>query len=226
MDVPSRHGRGHGDLDDGSGLRSSSSSNGASIGTIDNGDDLAALMDALAVPMAGLFTNLSSGAVVRDDGASVRTDGIASLTTSAACPQGGSASYTTGSPGVAAFTACSLGGVVITGSLSVVVYGQPPSYGVNLGAGTLTLGGAASGTINIVSGMIQVVESGHRRQHVLGDQRFRRQHDLLRLERRHRLPVGETSLRSQGSRTGRGTGATRSRDPLRACSPATACSAA
>jgi hypothetical protein len=133
----------------------SSSSSGTTIGTIDNGDDLAALMDAVAVPMAGLFTNLSSGAVVRDDGASVRTDGIASLTTSAACPQGGSASYTTGSPGVAAFTACGLGGVVITGSLSVLVYGQPPSYGVNLGAGTLTLGGAASGTINIVSGMIQ-----------------------------------------------------------------------
>ena len=133
----------------------SSSSDGANIGTIDNGADLAALMDALAVPMAGLFTNLSSGAVVRNDGASVLSDRIASLTTSAACPGGGTASYTTGPPSVATFTACNLGGVVVTGSLSAFLYGVPPSYGVNLEGGSLTLSGAASGTITIVSGMIQ-----------------------------------------------------------------------
>lgn len=133
----------------------SSSSEGASIGTIDNGADLAALMDALAVPMAGVFTNLSSGAVVRNDGASVLSDRNASLTTSAACPGGGTASYTTGSPSVATFTGCSLGGVVVTGSLSATLYGVPPSYGVNLDGGSLTLSGAASGTITIVSGMIQ-----------------------------------------------------------------------
>lgn len=133
----------------------SSSSEGASIGTIDNGADLAALMDALAVPMAGVFTNLSSGAVVRNDGASVLSDRNASLTTSAACPGGGTASYTTGSPSVATFTGCSLGGVVVTGSLSATLYGVPPSYGVTLDGGSLTLTGAASGTITIVSGMIQ-----------------------------------------------------------------------
>lgn len=133
----------------------SSSPGGANIGTIDDGADLAALMDALAVPMASVFTNLSSGAVVRSDGASVRSERIASLTASAACPGGGTASYTTGSPSVATFTACNLGGVVVTGSLSVFFYGVPPSYGVNLEGGSLTLSGAASGTITIVSGMIQ-----------------------------------------------------------------------
>jgi hypothetical protein len=43
----------------------------------------------------------------------------------------------------------------VTGSLSVLLYGTPPSYGVNLEGGSLTLSGVASGTITIVSGMIQ-----------------------------------------------------------------------
>jgi hypothetical protein len=131
-----------------------STSDAANIGTIDNAADVAALMDTMAVPMAGVFTNLANGAVVRTDGASARSDLTASLTTSAACPQGGTASYTSGPPSTVTFTACGLGGVVVSGSLSMNFIGQPPSYAVILGNGSLTLSGAASGTITIVSGII------------------------------------------------------------------------
>jgi len=132
-----------------------SSTEGASIGTVDSAADVAALMDRLAVPVAGVFTNLASGVVIRADEAAARSDGLASLTASASCPGGGTASYTSGTPSVATFTGCNLGGVVVSGSLNVFLYGVPPSYGVNIEGGSLTLSGAASGTITILNGMIQ-----------------------------------------------------------------------
>jgi hypothetical protein len=132
-----------------------SSTTTPSIGTIDNAADVGALMDALAVPMAGLFTNLSNGAVVRADEASARSDLVASLTASASCPGGGTASYVSGFPSTVTFAACVLGGVGITGTLSVDFYGFPPSYGVNLLGGSLTLSGPATGTITVVNGTIQ-----------------------------------------------------------------------
>ena len=137
-----------------SGCGGSTSSN-ADIGTIDSAADVEALMDAIAVPLAGVFANLANAAVVRTEGATAPTDQLASLTVSAACPGGGTASYTSGEPGAATFTGCVLGGVSVSGSLPVFVFGVPPSYSVNIGAGTLTLGGAASGTITIVNGTIQ-----------------------------------------------------------------------
>jgi hypothetical protein len=132
-----------------------SSSSTASIGTIDNAADVEALMDAIAVPMAGVFANLANAALVQTEAATVRSGQLASLTASAACPGGGSASYTSGTPGVAAFTGCVLGGVSVSGSVPVSLFAVPPSYSVNIGAGTLTLGGAASGSIAIVNGTIQ-----------------------------------------------------------------------
>lgn len=132
-----------------------SSTSTPTIGTIDSADDVGALMDALAVPMAGVFTNLSNGAVVRADGAGARPDLVASLTASASCPGGGTASYASGTPSTVTFAGCVLGGVGLAGSLDVDFYGYPPSYGVNILGGTLTLSGSASGTITILNGTIQ-----------------------------------------------------------------------
>jgi hypothetical protein len=131
-----------------------SSTDAANIGTVDNAADLAALMDAMAVPMAGVFTNLANGAVVRADGASARSDLTAALTASASCPGGGTATFTSGSPSQVTFAGCGLGGVAVSGTVYVNLLAYPPSYSVNL-TGSLTLSGAASGTLTIVDGMIQ-----------------------------------------------------------------------
>jgi hypothetical protein len=133
----------------------SSSTDGASIGTVDNAADLAALMDAMAVPMAGVFTNLANGAVVRTDGASARSDLTAALTASAGCPGGGTATFTSGVPSQVTFAACGLGGVVASGSVYVGFSAVPPSYSAFIEGGSLTLSGAASGTLTIVNGLIQ-----------------------------------------------------------------------
>jgi hypothetical protein len=132
----------------------SSSTDGGSIGTVDNAADLAALMDAMAVPMAGVLTNLANGAAVRTDGANARSDQIASLTASASCPGGGTATFTSGAPSQVTFAGCGLGGVGVSGTVYVNLLAYPPSYSVNL-TGSLTLSGAASGTLTIVDGMIQ-----------------------------------------------------------------------
>ena len=132
-----------------------SSSDAATIGTVDNAADLAALMDAVAVPMAGVFTNLANGAAVRTDAAGARADRAASLTASASCPGGGTATFTSGAPSQVTFASCGLGSVAVSGTVYVSFSAYPPSYSAFIDGGSLTLSGAASGTITIVSGMIQ-----------------------------------------------------------------------
>jgi hypothetical protein len=132
-----------------------SSSDTANIGTVDNAADLAAFMDAVAVPMAGVFTNLANGAAVRTDAAGARADRPASLTASASCPGGGTATFTSGAPSQVTFASCGLGSVAVSGTLYGGFSAYPPSYSAFIDGGSLTLSGAASGTITIVNGMIQ-----------------------------------------------------------------------
>ena len=112
-------------------------------------------MDAVAVPMAGVFTNLANGAAVRTDAAGARADRAASLTASASCPGGGIATFTSDAPSQVTFASCGLGSVAVSGTVYVSFSAYPPSYSAFIDGGSLTLSGAASGTITIVNGMIQ-----------------------------------------------------------------------
>lgn len=128
-----------------------SSGSGQSLGTIDDEAELGALMDAIGVPMAGVFSQISAGALVAGDSRSAR----AALTSPVSCPSGGSVSYTATGNAQATFTSCDLGGVVVSGTLVATVSGYPTGGGVILGGGTLTFGGNASGTLTVVSGTLQ-----------------------------------------------------------------------
>lgn len=138
---------------------------GLDLGTIDSPEELAQLMGATSLPMARVFTlfNVGSGAAAMiNDGTPTLSAGTtdrsstADLTSPVSCPSGGSASYTAVGTTQVTFTNCNPGGVRFSG----VRYGwlQSTNATDNMAAiegGSLTMSGAATGTLSILSGLIQ-----------------------------------------------------------------------
>jgi hypothetical protein len=128
-----------------------SSTSTPNLGTIDSASDLSTLMENVAVPMAGLFKQVSAmPPAVADSGV-----GLAALTSPVSCAQGGSISYALSPSAQATFNNCTLEGVVISGTVYATVYGDTLGGGVTMSSGTLTLSGFATGTLEILNCMIQ-----------------------------------------------------------------------
>lgn len=141
---------------------SCTSSTGLDLGAIDSAAELEQLMDAAALPMARVFTlfDVGTGVPIIDGQASGaaavdRTTTVA-LTSPVSCPGGGSAAYTAIGNTQVTFTNCNLGGVRFTGVLNAILSSSGPSDNqAVIEGGSLAMSGGASGTLAVLSGLIQ-----------------------------------------------------------------------
>ena len=138
------------------------SSTGLDLGAIDSQAELEKLMDTAALPMAKVFTlfNVGSGGAIIDGlatgAAAVDRTTTVALTSPVSCPGGGSAAYTATGITQVTFTDCNLGGVRFTGVLSAILSSPVTSnHQAVIQGGVLSMSGGASGTLAILSGLIQ-----------------------------------------------------------------------
>jgi hypothetical protein len=130
-------------------LASCGGGGGASVGSIDDAQDFELVMGLIAIPLADVLTDLGTSTTTL---ASSDETLEANPTT---CPGGGTAGFDMAAS-TGTFAGCNLGGVGVSGTLGVVfVPGTAPDFAVNLGTGTLTFSGAASGSVQILGGQLQ-----------------------------------------------------------------------